>query len=115
MHAKYGHISASPLLPIPDEAVATALGKATNQKAFDSYSVPVYMKCTFNSLCKLWKIAQKLLWEYYGGDDRTLAEDKATIKFAEDLLVELLEWRLHCRWTLLAETTTSMAPCCCSK
>lgn len=92
MHAKYGHISASPLLPIPDEAVTTALGKGSDQTAFDSYSVPTYMRWTFNALCKLCKIMQKLLWGYYDGGDRAIAKNKATIEFAEELFSDLLDW-----------------------
>lgn len=92
LHSKSGHINTSPLLPIPDEAISTALGKGDSRRPFDSYSVPPYMKWTFNNLCKLWEIAQKFLWEYYDGDERTLADNTATVVFAETILHELLEW-----------------------
>ena len=82
----------SPLLPIPGEAVSSALVGGTSEQPFGSYSVPVYMKWTFNYLCKLWKIAQKFIWEYYDGEERSAADDKASSKFAEGILFELLEW-----------------------
>ncbi|KAB5581235.1 hypothetical protein GE09DRAFT_949153 [Coniochaeta sp. 2T2.1] len=92
LHYQTALLERPPFLPIPGEVGAK--GDRSKGDRYESYPMSSKIGQTFNKLCELFRIAHRILWEYYDGEGQS--EDtpvkRVNLGFAEEIFREQLSW-----------------------